>query len=453
MGARSRCFLVPCVALLLATASVRAQDSGLTTALPPLPPADQPSSVRAQDSGSMIEQPAGEACLPCPCGPSFYFQADWLWTSRAGEWSNTRNFINGPDAASFDDLPGFTGDNGYRLQGGVRIRNWIFECVYSHYGDWESSLNRNVDGVAFNPAASNAGGDWAGRNSINGSTYFTPIANAANLTTPVNTAGDQSGLGPSTTFATDAKPALMAYSHSDFYMTEANVKGADYLFPLWGRGLRMGVGYVNANFNNNAWVALSGTFRAVNAGGTVSLPNSVLTAPTGGDLTLYAGGGTGFTDGISNNNGGAETVPSQLLLTHSANTRNELNGAQLVLDADLLELQHLEFGATLKAGMFDNFAQGTITETYSETNNDLSAYYRRFTDSCHQLAFMGGVGVDASYHLTDEIAICAGYDVLFLSNLALGQEQINGVSNSWYHVQTNGTATIQSVRTGLEIDF
>ena len=278
--------------------------------------------------------PANRVCKP-PAGPSFYFQADWLWTLHAGMWSDTRSFIDGPDAASFDNLPGFSGDSGYRFQGGVRLGNWILEGVYSHFGDWNSSLNENVDGVAFN--AGGVAGNWAGENSINASTYFTPIFNAASLAAPVNTAGDQSGLGPSALFATDPKPALMAYSHSDFYMTEANVKGADYLFPLFGRGLRLGVGYVNANLNNDTWVALSGTFRASNnSGTTVSLPNSVLTAATGGNLALYAGGGNGFTDGISNNGTG---TPSQLLFTHTANTRNELNGAQFVLDADLLELR------------------------------------------------------------------------------------------------------------------
>ena len=64
-------------------------------------------------------------------------------------------------------------------------------------------------------------------------------------------------------FAADPRPSLLAYAHSDFYMVEANVKGADYFFPLFGRGLRLGVGYVNANLNSDAWVALSGTFRDV----------------------------------------------------------------------------------------------------------------------------------------------------------------------------------------------
>ncbi|MGO9113475.1 MAG: hypothetical protein ACLP9L_29950, partial [Thermoguttaceae bacterium] len=428
MGARARCFVEPFVVLLLAAASVRAQ----------------------QDSGQ-IEQPpsespfAGEPSIQVPCGPTVWFQADWLWTSHAGMWSDTRNFIDGPNATSFDNLSGFSGENGYRLQGGVRLGNWIFEGIYSHFGDWESSLNENVNGVAFN--ANGIAGNWAGQNFINTSTYFTPIFNAANLISPVNTAGDQSGLGPSTAFVTDPRPAVMAYSHTDFYMTEANVKGADYYFPLYGRGLRLGLGYVNANLNNDAWVALSGTFRASDVSGTtVSLPNSVLTAATGGNLTPNGGGGTGFTDGISN---GGTGTPSQLLFTHVAKTWNEFNGAQLVLDGDLLEFNHLDFGATVKAGIFDNFAQGSIVETYKATNNDLSSYAREFTGSCHQLAFMGGVGIDTGWHITDEIAIRVGYDALFLSNLALGPEQINGVKNGWYHVQTDGSAVIQSVHTGL----
>ena len=105
--------------------------------------------------------PAEAAFAPFRCPPNAFFRADWLWTSHAGLWSDTRSFIDGPDAAGFNNLPSPTGDNGYRLQGGVRLGNWIFEGVYSHFGDWTSSLNENVNGVAFNAGAS--AGNWAGR--------------------------------------------------------------------------------------------------------------------------------------------------------------------------------------------------------------------------------------------------------------------------------------------------
>ncbi len=428
MGGGSRCFVVPCLALLLGAALLRAQDGASMEQIP---------------SESL---PAEAAFAPFRCPPNAFFRADWLWTSHAGMWSDTRSFIDGPDATGFNNLPNPTGDNGYRLQGGVRLGNWYVEGVYSHFGDWTSSLNENVNGVAFNPGA--LAGNWAGENSINASTYFAPIATAANLTAPANTASDQSGLGPSAAFLTDAKPALMAYSHTEFFMTEANVRADECIFPLLGHRFQLGGGYVNANLNNDSWAGLTGTFRATNVSGTtVGLPNSVLTAPTGGNLTLYSGGGAGFSDPTGS------LTPSQLFFTHAAKTRNELNGAQVILDGDLLEWGRLDFNATLKGGIFDNFAQGAITETYSTTNNDLSAYARTFSASCHHLSFMGGVGIDAGFHLTDEVSLFLGYDVVFLTNLALGPEQINGLNNNWYHVQTDGTAVLQAVHTGLEISF
>ena len=125
----------------------------------------------------------------------------------------------------------------------------------------------------------------------------------------------------------------------------------------------------------------------------------------------------------------------------------------MILDDDLFDIDHLEFGVNLKAGIFDNFAQGSITETYATTNNDLSSYIRQFSNTSHHLAFMGGVGVDAGWHITKEVTVRTGYDVLFLSGLALGPEQINGLANGWYRVQTNGSACVQSVHAGLEVAF
>jgi hypothetical protein len=451
MGASARCVIVPLLALLLTAASLEAQDPGLSGG-PPLggiPQSFGPQPLPVEQPVAPLSGDGPPVECPCPCLPSFRFEADWLFATRAGAWSDTRNFINGPDAASFTNLPAFTGDNGYRLTGEVRVGDWIFEAAYSHYGDWQSSLNTNVNGVAFNAAA--AGGKWAGENAINASTFFTPIFNAASQTAPTNTAADQTGLGPSVAFPADAHPALLVYSHSIFFMTEANAERADYFLPIASGGMRLGFGFVNASFNDEAFVSLSGTFRDFNAGGTtVSLPNAVLTSPTAGDLTLYSGGGSGFSDGVSN---GGTGTPSQLRFTHQATTRNELNGGQIVLDWDALEINHLDFTMRMKAGIFDNFAQGTILETYAATNNDLSSYYRQYSADVHHLAFLGGVGVNGRYHFTDEVSASFGYEALFLSNLALGQEQILGLSNNWYHVQTNGSAVIQAVNLGVEIAF
>ena len=240
----------------------------------------------------------------------------------------------------------------------------------------------------------------------------------------------------------------MAYEHSDFHMSEANVKWADCVVPTFGKGLRLGLGYVNANLDEDAWVALSGTFRDVSPvnGG---LPNSALTAPNGGNLTLLS-----RRSRVQRRLQQRDRDSQPGALHTPRHDRQPFQRRQVVLDGDLLDFWRMDIGGSLKTGLFDNFAEGSITESYRATNNDLSNYYRQYSDSRHQLAFMGGIGVNAGFHITDEIAIRAGYEVLFLSNLALSQEQINGISNTnLYHVQTDGTAVIQSAHAGVEIAF
>ena len=183
MGARSRCFAVPFVALLLAAASVRAQDSG---------PIEQPP-------GESL--PAGEPCIPSPLRPFVLFPSRLAVDVARRAVERHPQLHRRARRRQFrqpaQPLPAITAT---ASRADVRLGNWIFEGVYSHFGDWDASLNENVNGVAFNASA--LAGNWAGPtyNSINANTYFTPIVNAASLTSPVNTAGDQSGLGPECRF-------------------------------------------------------------------------------------------------------------------------------------------------------------------------------------------------------------------------------------------------------------
>ena len=173
MVAHLRCCVVPLAAILLAAAGVQAQET--------------------------VVCPVEQVCVE----PSIWFQADALLTSRGGIRGGAREIVGGPGATSFNDLGGFDEHSGYRLQGAARLGSWIFEGVYSDWGGWDSSLAGDLDGVAFNGGIT---GDWLGRNFIDGSTFFTPIANAANLTVPVRTVDDQSGMGPSASFAADGPP-------------------------------------------------------------------------------------------------------------------------------------------------------------------------------------------------------------------------------------------------------
>lgn len=431
MVVRARHIWLPLVALLLA-AQVRAQGGGA-----------------ARDD---LCTPAPViVCQPPGCNPSLDFQFDWLWTTREGLGSSGPDFIGGAQATGFQNLPGFNGSSGYRIQGSVRAGNWIFEGVWADFGGWDSSMFTTVNGVAFNASAAAAGGDWAGRNYINGNTYFAPIYNAASMGAPQNTINDQSGLGPSKSFGSDPLPQIWAGYHSEMQMFEANVKCADTFLDGWGGGLRLGAGFANVSFNEVSQLVLTGTFRAVsNVGGaTVSIPDSALTSSNGGNLYAYAGGGTGFNNGVTDGSG----IPSQLRFGNQTTTSNELNGAQIVMDGNLLRWGSFDVGTKLQAGLFDNFAHGTIAESYSETNKDGSAYGRLLDNSQHQLAFMGGVALNLGYHLNDYVVLRGGYEALFLSGLALASDQINGVNGNYYRVQTSGSAVIDGAHLGVEVTY
>jgi len=437
MVARPQWSLMHLAAIPLAVACAQAQEGQ---------PAIQ-ANPAGQDSG--VAPPSLGLDGQIVPDPSIWFQGDWLWSMRGGAWSSTRDIIGGPDATSLRDLRGFNDDSGYRLTGGAHVFNCIFEGIFSYWGNWAASSVVNLRGVAFNGGIN---GDWLGRDFINSGTYFAPLNSAANLTVPVHTSNDQSGLGPSTSFPNDTLPVLSAFYHSDFAMTEANVKGADFVLATFGGGLRLGAGFVHANMDELSQVVVTGTFRAVsNVGGpTLSLPDSALTATNGGNLKLYSGTAEGFNDGVTDGSG----IPSQLILYNQTNTFNQLNGGQLVLDGSLLKFRRLEVGVKFQAGAYDNYARGVIYETYAETNKGLAEYGRYLTANRNQLAFLGGAGIDIGYHLNNYVSIHGGYELVYLSGLALAQEQVNGIgAGGYYQVQTGGSALIEAAHLGLEIAF
>lgn len=425
MVARLLCRVVPFAAILLAAAGVQAQEMA--------PPCQPPVT---DGSWCVGEQVPGE--------PWIWFRADALISTRGGMWGGTRTILDGHDATTFDDLRGFDQRAGYRLQGAVRVGNWILEGVYSDWGGWNSSLTGWIDGVAFNDGIN---GEWLGRNAINPLTLFAPMYYAATLTVPVDTAADQSGLGPCDAFTADNRPLLTARYHSEFSMVEANVKGAEPVF-VFGN-VRLGAGYVHARFDEIAQVALSGTFRAYNpTDPTVSLPHAALTAAAGGDLDYISGGTSGFSDGTDGSG-----IPSELVFAHQATTRNRFNGAQIVLDGTLWTWGRLDVGGKLQAGIYENAARGAVVETYAETNRDYSVYGRTLQGSRNQVAFLGGVSLDLGYRLTQSIVVRGGYEVLFLSGLALAQDQAYGINGGVYEVQTDGSVLLHSARIGLECAF
>lgn len=95
---------------------------------------------------------------------------------------------------------------------------------------------------------------------------------------------------------------------------------------------------------------------------------------------------------------------------------NHMYGGQigfdyLVLDGD----GPWEINAIGKAGVFANVADGGVLFS---AGVPLSSYQTSDT----RAAFVGELGVNATYHVTEQFAVRVGYELLFLSNLGLASD-------------------------------
>ncbi|MCA9153226.1 MAG: hypothetical protein KDA38_00500 [Planctomycetales bacterium] len=372
------------------------------------------------------------------CNASVWFSADWLFMKRSNDFTNARNVINGPDARGPNDL-NFDYEGGWRLRAGAAINCWSIEASY-----WEVTNFLTEDagdltaGVAFDDGI---GGPWAGQNYIDGSTYFSPIWRAAS--SPLENEENE-GLGPNVDFADDP-PVYTSEYWSGVKVFDLFLKPRCYSNGC--TGYRWGVGYTNIQWSELSRETLQGTFRATDIAGGVpnaGLEHAALVHPSYGGLTLQAGPANGFDD--ETGAGGEDTVS----LFYQGTASNSLNGVQMMWDARIMARPRFLVDTYVKAGVYDNYARGSIEEFYTENTADDSIYGRHLTDETHCIAYSGSFGFGGSFALTNCLAMRAGYEVMYLSGLALSPEQIDGVIGNSYRVKTDGCALLHGGWLGLE---
>ena len=100
-----------------------------------------------------------------------------------------------------------------------------------------------------------------------------------------------------------------------------------------------------------------------------------------------------------------------------AQTKNNLYGFQIGMDAKLLERDRFSIDGVLKAGIFDNHA-----EEASSVRMDRIQFGE--SDSTNHLAFLGEVGVQCKYQVTPRLLLKAGYEAIWLQGVALASGQI-----------------------------
>jgi len=379
-------------------------------------------------------------------GPFLYFQAEALFWTRNSNFAGG-TIIGGPDALSYDNL-NFNYQSGYRLKSAIAMEDFELEFSWMQIDGWdESQAGQLTSGVSFDSGITTS---FAGANFINATTYFQPIFNAASADLSggggPNEQLEDDGFGPVGVFADPAATYQMQY--------RSNLKDWELMakYAPVNRRFKLGAGWRHVNLDELSSISLTGTFRAVdnNAGANGGLAHTALTDPNGGNLTLISGVGDGFDD---------ETAllgpagPDTLRFQNSATTDNSLNGIQFSLESLIIESEHWLFDGFIKAGAYHNQARGTITETYSGIGNDNSVYGRTLTNNQSSVAFVGQTGVGLVYRINDHIRIRGGWEVLFLSGVALAPEQATAVIGSVYNVENNGNMIANGGNAGLEFVF
>jgi len=135
-------------------------------------------------------------------------------------------------------------------------------------------------------------------------------------------------------------------------------------------------------------------------------------------------------------------------LLHLVNTSNHLYGAQL--GSEILLLQHDAFTLNLRlmAGIYGNCAS-------QSSYLDLGGSIYTAHDERAQVAFVGEIGLNAKYQLTDGWSLIAGYNLLWIDGVALTTKQLQttDLGAGTAVINTNGDVFYHGANIGIEFTW
>ena len=448
MFLRSTRWAASVLALGVSAATVIAQPPAGTANAPPAANSlFTPQAAHPQMESNYSFDETGNLFDELDLSPRFRFQADYLFYTRQNRAKSLP--VISSDTESFTTKGAdFNHHSGYRLTLGFMNDDFEFEGSYFELKGLDSSSTGSLtnavvfDGLGGFTAASGATQATFPTipNFLESNTLFSPINATANFgVVPDAEDSELEFLDPGAQYAVKYESTLQDF---DF-----NLKGRRQ--P--GRLLRFGVGYRNIQFHEAGLVALRGTFNTIDNDPLV-LDASDGLSDTALTDTLTGGGLTPGTGAI----GFQQSNP--LLFTTSTRAHNQLNGVQATLDASLLESEFFLIGGYVKAGVYHNRARGSVSESYQQLGASPSSYTRTFSDSQDRVAFAGNLGITGTVFLRENLRLTAGYELMYLSGVALAPDQAGGISTNISNVtslnlQSHGQTLFHGGRIGFEILF
>ena len=135
----------------------------------------------------------------------------------------------------------------------------------------------------------------------------------------------------------------------------------------------------------------------------------------------------------------------------TSGTINNLYGAQIGVAAKVLELGRFSVDGLMKAGLFDNHAEQSTVVSMQKV-----LYPSRATTD--HAAFVGEIGLQLKYRITQALGVKVGYEALWLAGVALAPGQIGETFTTPSSVTALGVncgshVLFQGATAGLEYSF
>jgi len=133
-------------------------------------------------------------------------------------------------------------------------------------------------------------------------------------------------------------------------------------------------------------------------------------------------------------------------IDHSVETINHLYGAQLGLDFRFIDCSSWYLNGVGKAGIYGNTAD-QVTRTAG-----VGGALPFITAGGNQTSFVGEVGLNAGYRVTDRLSLLAGYSVVWVDGVALAPNQLAGtnINTGVSAINANGSLVYHGFNFGME---
>lgn len=363
------------------------------------------------------------ALLAASCAPSvacaqFFFESDAVALTRNSDGGAP--FVAGPNSVSTEP-GGYGWEPGYRLGFGWMGEDLQVDTTFTQISPWTSSSSGTFGGNLYFDQGDPALG------AADSALVFPGFLNTAAASTLGG--ATQEGFLPS------AGSKFSTATTSNYRDVEINIGSSQYKRP-W----RFGVGYRNIQLDEKNIMNLSGAFDTTGTGiSDAALMNA--------GAQYVSGAGVGFD----------QTTPTTFLAYQvNGHAQNEMNGAQAFFGYRIYDGSWFTIEGTGKAGIYHNAISGRVQESLAASGFDNSVYQRTLTSKDAAAAFAGNLGLRAVVGITDYIDLTLGYEILFLSGVGLGPDQLNGVRTdslgaTAYHVQHNGSLIANGGTIGLRI--